>query len=291
MKSLVLAEKPSVAREIARVLNVRDAKKGYIEGNRYVVTWALGHLVELKMPEHYDPKYKTWRLEDLPIIPRKMELKVIRETSHQFKAIENLLKRNDIKEVIIATDAGREGELVARWILEKARCKKNGQTALDLLRYRPGDPGRVCPPASGKGIRKSVPLGRLPRRGRLAHRPQRVAGAHDQIQRPAVGGKGANPDLGHDHRKGKPNPTVRPGALLENPRGYRALFRLLGREGRRPDLFRGKGEGDFGENKGGDGDRRVRRKKGKDRTAAPPLRFERTAAGREQNLRLYRQKR
>jgi len=124
MKSLILAEKPSVAREIARVLNVRDAKKGYIEGSRYVVTWALGHLVELKMPEHYDPKYKTWRLEDLPIIPGKMELKVIRETSHQFKAIENLLKRNDIKEVIIATDAGREGELVARWILEKARCKK-----------------------------------------------------------------------------------------------------------------------------------------------------------------------
>ncbi|MCU9615036.1 DNA topoisomerase III [Caldibacillus lycopersici] len=124
MKSLVLAEKPSVAREIARVLGCRESHKSYIEGKQYIVTWALGHLVELKMPEHYDSKYKTWKLEDLPIIPEKMGLKVIKQTSHQFRAIEGLAKRNDIKEVIIATDAGREGELVARWILEKLRWRK-----------------------------------------------------------------------------------------------------------------------------------------------------------------------
>lgn len=124
MKSLILAEKPSVAREIARVLGLGDKHKSYIEGKNYIVTWALGHLVELKMPEHYDTKYKTWRLEDLPIIPEKMGLKVIRQTSHQFKAIEQLTKRKDIKEFIIATDAGREGELVARWILDKIRYRK-----------------------------------------------------------------------------------------------------------------------------------------------------------------------
>lgn len=119
MKSLVLAEKPSVAREIARVLGCKQQHKHYFEGNKYIVTWALGHLIELKMPEHYDTKYKTWRLEDLPIIPDKMGLKVIKQTSHQFRGIENLAKRPDIKDCIIATDAGREGELVARWILKK----------------------------------------------------------------------------------------------------------------------------------------------------------------------------
>jgi len=124
MKSLVLAEKPSVGREIARVLGLGQIHKNYIEGKQYIVTWALGHLVELKMPEHYDSKYKQWRLEDLPIIPERMGLNVIRQTSHQFKAIENLAKRPDVGEIIIATDAGREGELVARWILEKIRSRK-----------------------------------------------------------------------------------------------------------------------------------------------------------------------
>ncbi|MGA5689230.1 DNA topoisomerase III [Cytobacillus pseudoceanisediminis] len=124
MKSLVLAEKPSVAREIARVLGCRQSHKSYMEGDKYIVTWALGHLIELKMPEHYDSKYKNWNLEDLPIIPDQMGLKVMKQTSHQYKAIENLAKRKDIKEIIIATDAGREGELVARWILEKIRWRK-----------------------------------------------------------------------------------------------------------------------------------------------------------------------
>ncbi|CUA80655.1 DNA topoisomerase III [Anoxybacillus suryakundensis] len=124
MKSLVLAEKPSVAREIARVLGCREQHKHYFEGPKYIVTWALGHLIELKMPEHYNQAYKTWRLEDLPIIPEKMSLNIIRQTSHQFRAIETLAKRQDIKNCIIATDAGREGELVARWILKKIQWKK-----------------------------------------------------------------------------------------------------------------------------------------------------------------------
>ncbi|MBT2736950.1 DNA topoisomerase III [Bacillus sp. ISL-7] len=124
MKSLVLAEKPSVARELARVLGCNQKHKSYMEGNQYIVTWALGHLIELKMPEHYDTKYKTWNLEDLPIIPQKMGLMVMKQTNHQFRAIEALAKRKDINECIIATDAGREGELVARWILEKLHWNK-----------------------------------------------------------------------------------------------------------------------------------------------------------------------
>lgn len=124
MKSLVLAEKPSVAHEIAKVLGCHQKHKHYFEGKNYLVTWALGHLIELKMPEHYDSRYKNWNLEDLPIIPKKMDLKIIRQTHHQFRGIENLAKRNDIKDCIIATDAGREGELVARWILEKIRWRK-----------------------------------------------------------------------------------------------------------------------------------------------------------------------
>ncbi|BAU28629.1 DNA topoisomerase-3 [Aneurinibacillus soli] len=124
MKSLVLAEKPSVAKEIARVLGCTQKNKSHFEGPKYVVTWALGHLVELAEPEDYDPKYKTWKLEDLPIIPDKMRLKTIRETSHQFRAVSQLVKRNDLKDLIIATDAGREGELVARWIMELVKWKK-----------------------------------------------------------------------------------------------------------------------------------------------------------------------
>lgn len=124
MKSLILAEKPSVARDLARVLGCKQQHKQYIEGPNYVVTWALGHLVELKMPEDYEKRYQTWRLEDLPIIPKKMGLKTIRQTSHQFKAIDRLAKRNDLKDLVIATDAGREGELVARWIIERVHWNK-----------------------------------------------------------------------------------------------------------------------------------------------------------------------
>ncbi|WP_281887353.1 DNA topoisomerase III [Paenibacillus sp. YYML68] len=124
MKSLVLAEKPSVAKEIARVLGANQKQKSYYEGPSYVVTWALGHLVTLAEPEDYDANYKEWRLEDLPLIPQRMKLKLIRETTPQFKAIAALAKRSDLSQLIIATDAGREGELVARWIMEQIRWSK-----------------------------------------------------------------------------------------------------------------------------------------------------------------------
>ncbi|NLY79137.1 MAG: DNA topoisomerase III, partial [Lysinibacillus sp.] len=123
-KSLVLAEKPSVARDIARVLNCKKSGNGYLEGNQYIVTWALGHLVTLADPESYDVKYKQWNLEDLPMLPEKMKLAVIKQTGKQFNAVKAQLLRKDVNEIIIATDAGREGELVARWIIEKAKIRK-----------------------------------------------------------------------------------------------------------------------------------------------------------------------
>src|SRR5690625_4155694 len=123
-KSVVLAEKPSVARDIAGVLKCHKKGNGYLEGSKYIVTWALGHLVTLADPEAYDDKYKTWRLEDLPMLPQQLKLVVIRKTGKQFNAVKQQLQRKDVSDIVIATDAGREGELVARWILEKARVNK-----------------------------------------------------------------------------------------------------------------------------------------------------------------------
>lgn len=122
-KTLVLAEKPSVARDIARVLGCKGKGDGCINGDKYVVTWALGHLVTLADPDAYDDKYKAWRLEDLPMLPEKMKLVTIKQTSKQYRVVSALMKRPDIDKLVIATDAGREGELVARWIMMKAHCK------------------------------------------------------------------------------------------------------------------------------------------------------------------------
>lgn len=123
-KSLVLAEKPSVGRELARVLGCKRGGEGYLEGDRYVVTWALGHLVTLADPDVYEKKWEKWEMEDLPMLPQTMKLVVIPQTGQQFRVVQGLMKRGDITELVIATDAGREGELVARWIMQKAGWKK-----------------------------------------------------------------------------------------------------------------------------------------------------------------------
>lgn len=124
MKTLVIAEKPSVARDIARVLWCSKKENGALEGNKYIVTWALGHLVTLKDPEDYDKKYKEWNMAVLPMMPEKLQIKVIPQTGKQYHAVTTQLARKDVNEIVIATDAGREGELVARWILDKAHNQK-----------------------------------------------------------------------------------------------------------------------------------------------------------------------
>ncbi|MFD2368834.1 DNA topoisomerase III [Brevibacillus sp. GCM10020057] len=123
-KTLVLAEKPSVGRDIARVLHCQKKGNGYLEGDTYIVTWALGHLVTLADPEVYGQQYSTWKIEDLPIMPSPLKLVVIRESNRQFQAVKQQMRRSDVKEIVIATDAGREGELVARWIIEMAQVNK-----------------------------------------------------------------------------------------------------------------------------------------------------------------------
>jgi len=123
-KILVLTEKPSVGRDIAKVLNCNQGGNGCLTGSKYIVTWALGHLVTLADPEAYGERYKTWSLDNLPMLPNKMELVVIKETSKQFGIVKSLLNKADVDELVIATDSGREGELVARWIIAKSGFRK-----------------------------------------------------------------------------------------------------------------------------------------------------------------------
>ena len=124
MKRLIIAEKPSVAKEIARVLGYKEKGDGMIGGKDGIVTWALGHLVTLEAPEGYNKAWANWEMASLPMLPDKMKTTVISETRKQYKKVESLLRRKDITEIVIATDAGREGELVARWIIDKSGVKK-----------------------------------------------------------------------------------------------------------------------------------------------------------------------
>ena len=106
-KTLVLAEKPSVGKELARVLGCKRGADGYMEGERYIVTWALGHLVTLADPDVYDKKLEKWSMDDLPMLPETMKLVVIPETARQYKVVTALMKRGDVSDLVIATDAGR----------------------------------------------------------------------------------------------------------------------------------------------------------------------------------------
>src|SRR5215203_4644109 len=125
-KTLVLAEKPSVGRDLTRVLPGQFAKhEGYLESDSHVITWAVGHLVQLAEPDEYDAKFKKWKMADLPIVPDAFRLVVRDERSRkQMTVITKLLGRKDVDEVVNACDAGREGELIFAWTAEKARMKK-----------------------------------------------------------------------------------------------------------------------------------------------------------------------
>lgn len=125
MKKLIVAEKPSVARDIARVLGVKGRADGYIDGESYAITWALGHLVALCEPDELDEKYAKWRWEHLPIVPESIPLKVLPKTRAQFSVIKKLMNSKEISSIICATDSAREGELIFRYIYEKAGCKKS----------------------------------------------------------------------------------------------------------------------------------------------------------------------
>ncbi len=121
---VVVAEKPSVGRDIARVLQCRERGEGFLKGEKYLVTWAVGHLVTLCEPDEIDEKYKKWRMEDLPILPDSIPTKVIGKTKSQFSIVKKLMNDQATESLICATDAGREGELIFRLIYEQAKCKK-----------------------------------------------------------------------------------------------------------------------------------------------------------------------
>ncbi len=121
---VVVAEKPSVGRDIARVLKCGTRREGCLAGDQYIVTWAMGHLVSLKEPDEIDEKYKKWRAEDLPILPEEIPTKVLPKTRKQFSVVKGLINAADTDSVICATDAGREGELIFRFIYDYAKCRK-----------------------------------------------------------------------------------------------------------------------------------------------------------------------
>ncbi len=124
MSCLVIAEKPLVAVSLAKVINASQRKDGYLEGNGWIVSWCIGHLVELDPPESYDERYGKWRLEDLPIIPEKWKYAVSPATGKQFAVLKQLMNRSDVDRICCATDAGREGELIFRLVYNQAGCKK-----------------------------------------------------------------------------------------------------------------------------------------------------------------------
>ena len=123
-KILIVAEKPSVARDLAHVLGVKGKGNGCLASETYIVTWALGHLVRLAEPDELDAANKKWSLEQLPILPEKWELKAISKTRAQLTVVKRLMKDPSIDSIVCATDAGREGELIFRWIYEMANCRK-----------------------------------------------------------------------------------------------------------------------------------------------------------------------
>src|ERR1700741_5375985 len=114
----VLAEKPSVARDIARVLGANKRGEGYLSGNGYVVTWAIGHLVALPQPHEIHPEWKKWRREQLPMLPEHWPLHVVDATRPQFEIVARLLNAPEVEQVVSATDAGREGEPIFRYLYE-----------------------------------------------------------------------------------------------------------------------------------------------------------------------------
>ena len=121
---LVIAEKPSVAAAIGRVLGAKERREGYLEGNGYLISWCYGHIAEFAMPESYDERYAKWNYKDLPIIPETWVLKINRSKHKQYEILKGLMRRNDVTEVVNACDAGREGELIFRNIYALAGCDK-----------------------------------------------------------------------------------------------------------------------------------------------------------------------
>lgn len=121
---LIVTEKPSVAKDIAKVLNINKSRDGYMENNEYIITWCIGHLIQLAYPEEYDPKYKSWNINDLPIFPRQFKYMTNPSTEKQYQTVKKLMISDNVDEIICATDAGREGQLIFGYVYINAGCNK-----------------------------------------------------------------------------------------------------------------------------------------------------------------------
>lgn len=121
---LVIAEKPSVAQSLAAVLGAKERGQGYLQGNGYIVSWCVGHLIGLAAADSYDAKYSKWCYEDLPIIPKQWKYSVAPDKKEQYEVLVSLMNRTDVESLVCATDAGREGELIFRLVYNHAGCKK-----------------------------------------------------------------------------------------------------------------------------------------------------------------------
>ena len=145
---LVIAEKPSVGMALAKALGVTVKKDGYMEGNGYIVSWCVGHLVSLADADMYDEKFKKWNISDLPITPSDWQFVVSADKSKQFSILKRLMNDSRVTEVVNACDAGREGELIFRLVYEKAGCKKDGSRLLPIKRL-------WISSIAGRNVRKS----------------------------------------------------------------------------------------------------------------------------------------
>ncbi|MFR1260826.1 MAG: toprim domain-containing protein [Oscillospiraceae bacterium] len=162
---VILAEKPSVAQSIAAVLGADQKKNGYLQGENDLVSWCIGHLIELAPPEIYDARYAKWRREDLPIVPSAWESVVSDGTKKQFAVLKDLLNRTDVDEVVCATDAGREGELILEWCMKK-RAAPSPSSGSGFLRLRKVPSARVSVAQAGPTLTTRCIVRRCAARGR-----------------------------------------------------------------------------------------------------------------------------
>lgn len=170
---LIIAEKPSVARSIAGVIGADKKQDGYMEGNGYLVSWCIGHLVSLADAGTYDERFKKWRYDDLPILPQEWQYIIPDDKKKQFDTLRSLMERPDVTGLVCATDAGREGELIFRFVYQMAGCKKPFKrlwiSSMEDAAIREG----LCPPETGGRLRRPVSIGPVPGAGRLAGGDQR----------------------------------------------------------------------------------------------------------------------
>ena len=178
----ILAEKPSVAQDIARVLGANTRGKGYLQGNGYVVTWAIGHLVSLAQPHEIKPEWRQWRFDQLPILPTEWPLVVYEKTKDQFEVVRKILTSGRVSRIVCATDAGREGELIFRYIYEAAGVQKACQPSLDFVIDSGRHPQRVRQASSRERLRSIGGRRQRPEPGRLAGGHESFARLFDYLQ-------------------------------------------------------------------------------------------------------------